>query len=427
MGETGDPILGALADLALTAFDHQQRQFAPSSPDELLAVLGDPLDRELAAFTWIGNPNTIPGFSHTAALILSAPALDSVRPRPGQVDPMVLHQGWGIRLSGSGLVMSLLTSALEQIFFLGQPRDAESYVRLVLQNFEELCKAARGEPVRAIELVGFGGVRIPPDCSIRTPWGSVTQLPYVRGLKLWSARRRTTVTLAIPIELKVRFDSSPHPVFLPPDESLHEASLRAGRMFPLAVALATTAAAAAAELWANVLPPFAGRGTGYLHYVGTSGPHDVELTAADIEEIEKWLQLVDERHAPTIDIAVRRLLSALAYRTDPADKLVDSVMAWENLFGTRTESSFRVTAALARFLEPDRTKRRELYKTLADLYGVRSRVVHGDVVGDQVVETAADKSLYYATNALKKIYLEHPDWLTLTSTQRSDRQLLEEP
>ena len=421
-----DKSVDALAELASTVFRARQID-RPAPDDQLLSVLGDPLDREVSAFTKIGAPEGIPRFYEKVAVVFADPSLARLKPRPGELNPILVHEGWGTRLSPSDLVVSLLTSALEQIYFLNQTHDEATFVGAAIANLSQLCGAVRGEPVRALELVGFGGVRIPLDGVMKTPWGMVRQLPYVRELKLWSVRRRTTVTMAIPIELTVIFDRSPHPAFVQPSESIHAPRVKAGRLFPLAVILATCARAAAPDLWSQVLPPFGGRRAGFLQYMGTSGPHDVELTSADVAEVENWCRLVDERHRPAIDIAVRRLVSAVAYRAEPADKLVDSVMAWENLFGTRTESSFRVTAALARLLETDRTKRRALYKELAELYGVRSRVVHGDEIADDVVAAAADKSLRHTANALKKTYLEHADWLTLSSTQRSDRQLLEEP
>jgi hypothetical protein len=59
-------------------------------------------------------------------------------------------------------------------------------------------------------------------------------------------------------------------------------------------------------------------------------------------------------HHRRVDLAVRRLLSAVSYRTDPADKLIDAAVALENLFGTRQgEVTFRIAAATARLMGSD--------------------------------------------------------------------------
>jgi len=102
-------------------------------------------------------------------------------------------------------------------------------------------------------------------------------------------------------------------------------------------------------------------------------------------------------------------------------------MVWENLVGTSAETTFRVTAALAKLLEADKSKRRTLRKELAELYEIRSRVVHGTTIEDRSITDAADRSLKYAVQALRKFYEVRPEWLSLNSTERADRLLLEEP
>jgi hypothetical protein len=88
---------------------------------------------------------------------------------------------------------------------------------------------------------------------------------------------------------------------------------------------------------------------------------------------------------------MRRLLKAAGERDDPVDVLVDAVVAWENLFGSKTESTFRVTAAVATLMEPsDRDKRDALQKELSGIYDRRSRLVHGDLAEGDKKFTSAD-------------------------------------
>src|SRR5438093_5546346 len=120
------------------------------------------------------------------------------------------------------------------------------------------------------------------------------------------------------------------------------------------------------------------------------------------------------------DVAARRLVSAGAARIDRSDALLDAVMVWENLLGTSTEVTFRVTAALAKALEPDRTKRRALRKALAQVYDVRSRVVHGGAVEQAAVNDAATQAIDVAVRVLRISYKRGQEWLALSSSQRSD-------
>jgi hypothetical protein len=90
------------------------------------------------------------------------------------------------------------------------------------------------------------------------------------------------------------------------------------------------------------------------------------LDGVEEKGLVKWAQIVDSRHDPAIDIAVRRIMLALLERMDAADSLVDAVIALENLFGvadTKAEVTFRVTTAAAHLLEPDPAQRRKLSQT----------------------------------------------------------------
>jgi hypothetical protein len=87
---------------------------------------------------------------------------------------------------------------------------------------------------------------------------------------------------------------------------------------------------------------------------------------------------VAQHHVPSLDIATRRVLSAHADRVDPADGLIDAIVALESLFGTgQGEVTLRLSVALARLLESDPARRRERMRQVRDLYGLRSKISHG--------------------------------------------------
>jgi hypothetical protein len=71
-------------------------------------------------------------------------------------------------------------------------------------------------------------------------------------------------------------------------------------------------------------------------------PSDRELSLA-----EDWSRRLDQEHEDSLQVAERRIVSAIAQRFDRSDSLIDAVTAWESMVGTRTETVFRVTAALA--------------------------------------------------------------------------------
>lgn len=119
-------------------------------------------------------------------------------------------------------------------------------------------------------------------------------------------------------------------------------------------------------------------------------------------------------------------MSFVGHRTDHTDALIDAVTVWENLLGTSTKVTFRVTAALAKMLEPVPSKRRELRKTLADIYGIRCRIVHGAAVEPSTVSEASKTAVGVAIKALREFYQRGPDWMALGSSERADILLLNE-
>jgi hypothetical protein len=180
--------------------------------------------------------------------------------------------------------------------------------------------------------------------------------------------------------------------------------------------------------WYTVLLPF---GLGFACFCPSvpQGFWGEEIEVGDqVAQIEEWAQIIHAAHMPSVDIAAHRLVSAVAHRSDRSDALIDAVMVWENLLGTKNETSFRVTAALSKLLEPDITKRRELHRTLKRIYGIRSKVVHGDRRTDKIkIDQACGEAIGFAVRALRASYQKGQSWLALTSNERADRILLEWP
>jgi hypothetical protein len=115
-----------------------------------------------------------------------------------------------------------------------------------------------------------------------------------------------------------------------------------------------------------------------------------------------------------MDISVRRVLSAAHSRTVATDRLVDAVIAWENLFGTSEgEPRLRVTAAMAWLLGSDSSSRHELQVTLKSLYDDRSKIVHGAKFDERAMSTRGGEALEFALRSLEALFRDRPDLLVL--------------
>jgi hypothetical protein len=152
-----------------------------------------------------------------------------------------------------------------------------------------------------------------------------------------------------------------------------------------------------------------------------------ELDEGAAEQINNWWTKLETEHPVSLDIAMRRVLSAAANRLDPIDGFVDAVVAWENCFGTSTETTFRVTASLSMLLEPESgSTRLALQKKLKKLYEKRSRVVHGALqLSPKDASELRNDALDIATRCLRQLYTDRTDLLALRSEERSVKILLD--
>jgi hypothetical protein len=183
-------------------------------------------------------------------------------------------------------------------------------------------------------------------------------------------------------------------------------------------------------LWRATLVPLQPPGNEYVG--GATGaswadpPALDPLTKEQVDELAVWADRVSRFYHPSIAVAMRRTLSAVAERRSSAeDTLIDAVIAWENLFGTggTSEMTFRVTTSLALLLEPDPTSRPALRKELSKVYDLRSKVAHGGEVRpkDHLGERK-DRAIDVAIEALRALFEIHP--LLLSEPERGMRLIL---
>jgi hypothetical protein len=154
-----------------------------------------------------------------------------------------------------------------------------------------------------------------------------------------------------------------------------------------------------------------------------------ELSESRADKWQEWTERVHCGRIPAIDIAIRRTLAAAAERADPTDGFVDAVIAWENLFGaSEGEQTLRISAALAWLTGDSATARATIRKKVADLYRVRSKVVHGaTALEPQKAYEHRTEALDIAIRALRVLLKDRPELLSdcSTSGERSVRLLLD--
>jgi hypothetical protein len=139
-----------------------------------------------------------------------------------------------------------------------------------------------------------------------------------------------------------------------------------------------------------------------------------QLSEEECVAVEDFCRLIDANWSSAVDIAVRRVLSAAQVRTDPSDRLVDSVIAWENLFGTSEgEPRLRISSAMAWLLAETAASRAELQRELKQLYDDRSKIVHGGTFDEAAISEKATRALDLALSSLGTLFGARSDILSL--------------
>lgn len=408
---------------------HKELSSSPQAiPNYYESLLDEPVidqSQRLAAATI----NALSPYPELADLINKDPELFSISDRDGDLGPMIITPTGGMRTDASNIIKSIYASAAIQAYYFNIPFDVGNYIRLVIEGFDELRRAVRGEPVRMYHINGVAMLSLPKGKQVTTPWGVLRTAPESNSFsrRIFFGSPATTATLTSTILAPVIFDRSPEPkISLEPSKYIKEST---SYLFPLSCALASNSTddpVVPLITWSTSIFPF-------FHNFGVSSPllPTTFRPTADIsqsaESIEEWSKIVDKLHNPSIDVAARRLVSAVSHRMDKGDSLIDAVMCWENLLGTSSEVSFRVTAAMSKLLEPTASARRPLRKQLSSIYGIRSKLVHGTPVPQQELEQAAKDAISFSARALRAMYQRGGEWISLTSLERADILLLETP
>lgn len=263
-------------------------------------------------------------------------------PSSGSFDPELLYPGGSIRQPFSQFVVSLLVSAAQRFYFFQQESTLDSFVEAVVENYEDLLRRGRGEPIRAYNLVGYTGVDLPSESSVATPWGILRAAP--KNFRVGLQFNRTTAVLTAPCTMKLKISREEYAVQLASDGAVSPNITGARQLLPLAFALASRQNPPCTPMvtFDAVLLPLVELNS-YQH-PGILFPIQptVRPSVQELEDAGTWAKRLEASRAGTLQIAERRLVSAIAQRSEKVDALIDAVIAWESLVGTKRDKADRV-------------------------------------------------------------------------------------
>jgi hypothetical protein len=336
--------------------------------------------------------------------------------------------GQGGSLQLATLVPSLLNAAAFRLQMRSRPLTAASYLNAVDALVDELRALGRGEAVEVPAVIGLGSAQVDENFIAATPWG------IVRALTSWHRRNAPPMTSASLIlettyHLAIDFDFDISAAPAAPPRGLIEAHQdlehRVDKVrLALLLALDLEQPVGLMQTWRVTADPLSA-GLAVSWSVAQPVPSAATITAADRSKIEAWANRVEAHHHASLDLAIRRTLSSIASRYDPADGLVDAVIALENLFGTgSSEVGFRLSAALAWLLEEDPARRLERQQAINKLYGLRSKIVHGSEIDQDLLYERRVEASQLAIDALRALFEKFPELIPLKE-QRGKHAILQ--
>lgn len=145
--------------------------------------------------------------------------------------------------------------------------------------------------------------------------------------------------------------------------------------------------------------------------------------------LEQRLDFYVRHWHDSADLAARRIAASAEEGRPDDDALVDAVTAWESLLGSPSETTFKVTAAIARLLVKGVDERLRLQRELKQIYELRSRAVHGAAdltISDQAkLDERRRRATVVGSAVLRVMLSERRDLLARKTEQRAPRLLLE--
>jgi hypothetical protein len=363
--------------------------------------------------------------------LLEDPAFRAVEASTEPFGMWVAVENGGGRLDKDSVATGLFASAARSIYFSGKTLTVDVLTGTAIEHCERFARALAGGPLTVDTIHGLAGIVI--EDPVATPWGTLVKAPVPDAeaeAPYQRFRLRKTTALLV-------LQEDQHVTFTEEDDRNRDADARWERIHAEAQALLLlqlSCALAAPDdgflapeytFATDVVPFNNGGGAMGMPPLMDRPSRPVVITVDIARGIEHWAAVVEASYSPTMLTSVRRILAAINGFRDLSDSLIDAVTVWETLVGVDGgETVFRVTAALAHLLEPDLTKREELWQQLRKVYNTRSRIVHGDTVDPKVLAEHRNMAVRIALGAIRELLTRGPDWTGATSKQRSIRLLI---
>ncbi|MCI5209227.1 MAG: hypothetical protein D3910_10630, partial [Candidatus Electrothrix sp. ATG2] len=138
----------------------------------------------------------------------------------------------------------------------------------------------------------------------------------------------------------------------------------------------------------------------------------------------EWSKRIKKTDDKNIQLAIKRILSAINERTNPIDSFIDTVIAWENLFGANAELGFRISVSIAKLLGETEAQIKGIQKKVNDYYNKRSKIVHGvnEVTNEEAINFR-EECLDITLKVIRKLYTEKVELINIANSAERSKEL----
>ncbi|MET8048767.1 hypothetical protein ABZU75_14310 [Streptosporangium sp. NPDC005286] len=295
-------------------------------------------------------------------------------------------------------------------------------------------------------VTSFTGIRLPEGVEISGPWGlirpariedhptSLERMLKHRTMTTDERGEQVEITDAgdvifeatIGMTMQVKHDMNQIHMETSTAENFADLIDRTRLAFALAVKRETRPILI--STWSRFITPLFNGGYSYNDPQHMASRHPTALSAEEVASWSDWIKIVMASDMSHLNLAMTRTLRALTERRDPSDMLIDSVIAWESLFGATSESVLRVSASLAKLLHPAGEKRDQARTRYSKIYALRSNIVHGNNFKStpQQIHEDGQAAADIALEAIGALLARRRDILTMNSADRSLKIILED-
>jgi Apea-like HEPN len=306
----------------------------------------------------------------------------------------------GLSIQSELFAPALLANAYERCLILSESPTATEIQEEVVAQLAEIGKAVAGEEIAVPAYVALSGLLLPEGCSsidlgfgtlraidprIRARFGeqagSVATMLDVNG-DVVAVDAGGDLLLAVRVPYSLTLDSSSAGYPQAGNPTSFDYAARAADSLKIGLLMSSSPTwiheLVLKDMWTVVFDPAAQGPLESRRALPGSPFRPRRLTKPEADELAVWSSRIMSLRVSNIEIALKRLCSAVNERNHVTDALTDAIIAWENLFGGIPKTTDRVCKSMACILggTPDQIKARR--RVVEGIYDLRSRVVHGD-------------------------------------------------